>query len=74
MMYENVIGFGSTISFLTLIFVTSFLIENNIARILLFILAFVLSKKKDREIPKGEIYRNENSVIRYQEWFKGEKT
>ena len=42
MMYENVIGFGSTISFLTLIFVTSFLIENNIARILLFILAFVL--------------------------------
>lgn len=42
MMYENVIGFGSTISFLTLIFVASFLIENNIARILLFILAFVL--------------------------------
>lgn len=42
MMYENFIGFGSTISFLTLIFVTSFLIENNIARILLFILAFVL--------------------------------
>lgn len=36
MMYENVIGFGSTISFLTLIFVTSFLIENNIARILLY--------------------------------------
>lgn len=31
-------------------------------------------KKKDREIPKGEIYRNENSVIRYQEWYKGEKT
>ena len=25
-------------------------------------------KKKDREIPKGEIYRNENSVMRYQEW------
>ena len=30
-------------------------------------------KKKDREIPKGEIYRNENSVIRYQEWYKGKK-
>lgn len=30
-------------------------------------------KKKDCEIPKGEIYRNENSVIRYQEWYKGEK-
>ena len=25
-------------------------------------------KKKDNEIPKGEIYRNENSVMRYQEW------
>lgn len=25
-------------------------------------------KKKDSEIPKGEIYRNENSVMRYQEW------
>ncbi len=24
--------------------------------------------KKDSEIPKGEIYRNENSVMRYQEW------
>ncbi len=40
-MYENVIGF-STISFLILIFVTSFLVENNIAKIVLFILAFVL--------------------------------
>lgn len=28
MMYENVIGFSSTISFLILIFVTSFLVEN----------------------------------------------
>ena len=25
-------------------------------------------KKKDSEIPKGEIYRNENSAMRYQEW------
>ena len=25
-------------------------------------------QKKDSEIPKGEIYRNENSVMRYQEW------
>ena len=36
------IGFSSTISFLILIFVTSFLVENNIAKIVLFILAFVL--------------------------------
>ena len=42
MMYEKVIGFGSTISFITLIFVTSFLVDNNIARIVLFILAFIL--------------------------------
>ena len=42
MMYENVIGFSSTISFLILIFVTSFLVENNTAKIVLFILAFVL--------------------------------
>lgn len=42
MMYENVIGFSSTISFLILIFVSSFLVENNIARIILFILAFIL--------------------------------
>ena len=33
MMYENVIGFSSTISFLILIFVTSFLVENNTAKI-----------------------------------------
>ena len=42
MMYENMIGFSSTISFLILIFVTSFLVKNNIAKIVLFILAFVL--------------------------------
>lgn len=42
MMYENVIGFSSAISFLILIFVTSFLAENNIAKIVLFILAFIL--------------------------------
>ena len=42
MMYENVIGFSSAISFLILIFVTSFLVENNIAKIVLFILAFIL--------------------------------
>ena len=42
MLYENVIGFSSTISFLILIFVTSFLVENNTAKIVLFILAFVL--------------------------------
>lgn len=42
MMYENVIGFGSTISYLILIFVTSFLVKNTTAQILLFILAFVL--------------------------------
>ena len=42
MMYEKVIGFGSIISFITLIFVTSFLVDNNIARIVLFMLAFIL--------------------------------
>ena len=42
MLYENVIGFSSAISFLILIFVTSFLVENNIAKIVLFILAFIL--------------------------------
>ena len=42
MMYEKVIGFGATISFITLIFVTSFLVDNNIARIVLFMLAFIL--------------------------------
>ena len=42
MMYEKVIGFGSTISFITLIFVASFWGDNNIARIVLFMLAFIL--------------------------------
>ena len=42
LMYEKVIGFGSTISYLILIFVTSFLVKNTTAQILLFILAFVL--------------------------------
>ncbi len=42
MMYEYVIGYSSTISFLTLIFVTSFLVENHIAQVSLFILAFAL--------------------------------
>ena len=42
MMYEKVVGFGSTISFITLIFVASFWVDNNIARIVLFMLAFIL--------------------------------
>lgn len=42
LMYEKVIGFGSTISYLILIFVTSFLVKNTTAQIFLFILAFVL--------------------------------
>lgn len=42
MMYEIVIGYSSTISFLTLIFVTSFLVENHMAKVPLFILAFAL--------------------------------
>ncbi len=42
LMYEKVIGFGSTISYLILLFVTSFLVKNTTAQILLFILAFVL--------------------------------
>lgn len=42
MMYEYVIGYSSTVSFLTLIFVTSFLVENHIAQVSLFILAFAL--------------------------------
>lgn len=42
MMYEYVIGYSSTISFLTLIFVTSFLVKNHIAQVSLFILAFAL--------------------------------
>ena len=42
MMYEYVIGYSSTVSFLTLIFVTSFLVENHVAQVSLFILAFAL--------------------------------
>ncbi len=42
LMYEKVIGFGSTISYLILIFVTSFLVKNTTAQIVLFILAFAL--------------------------------
>ena len=42
MMYEKVVGLGSTISFITLIFVASFWVDNNIARIVLFMLAFIL--------------------------------
>ena len=40
MMYENVIGFGSTISFLIQILVAVFFVKNTTAQILLFILAF----------------------------------
>lgn len=40
MMYENVIGFGSTLSFLIEVFVAVFFVKNTTAQILLFILAF----------------------------------
>ena len=40
MMYENVIGFGSTISFLIQILVAVYFVKNTTAQILLFILAF----------------------------------
>ena len=40
MMYENVIGFGSTISFLIQILVAVFFVKHTTAQILLFILAF----------------------------------
>ena len=40
MMYENVIGFGSTISFLIQVFVAVFFVKYTTAQILLFILAF----------------------------------
>ncbi len=40
MMYENVIGFGSTISFLIQVLVAVFFVKNTTAQILLFILAF----------------------------------
>lgn len=39
MMYENVIGFGSTISFLIQVLVAVFFVKNTTAQILLFILA-----------------------------------
>lgn len=42
MMYEIVIGYTSTVSFLILIFVSSFLVEDIIAQVSLFILAFIL--------------------------------
>lgn len=42
MMYEYVIGYSSTVSFLILIFVSSFLVENKTAQSFLFILAFIL--------------------------------
>lgn len=40
MMYEKVIGFGSTISFLIQVLVAVFFVKNTTAQILLFILAF----------------------------------
>ena len=40
MMYENVIGFGSTISFLVQVLVAVFFVKNTTAQIILFILAF----------------------------------
>lgn len=40
MMYENVIGFGSTISFLIQVLVAVFFVKNTTAQILLFVLAF----------------------------------
>ena len=40
MMYENVIGFGSTLSFLIQVLVAVFFVNNTTAQILLFILAF----------------------------------
>lgn len=40
MIYENVIGFGSTLSFLIQVLVAVFFVKNTTAQILLFILAF----------------------------------
>ncbi len=40
MMYENVIGFGSTLSFLIQVLVAVFFVKNTTAQIILFILAF----------------------------------
>lgn len=42
MFYEIVIGTLSSVTFFILILVSSFAVENNIARIILFILAFVI--------------------------------
>ena len=42
LLYEKVIGYTSTVSFLILIFVTSFFVQSNPARVILFLLAFVL--------------------------------
>ena len=42
MMYEMVIGYISSITFLILMFTLSFAVENTIARIILFILAFLV--------------------------------
>ena len=42
MMYECVIGYMSTITFLILMFTVSFAVQNIIARIVLFILAFLV--------------------------------
>ena len=40
MMYENVIGFGSTLSFLIQVLVAVFFVKNTTAQIILFVLAF----------------------------------
>lgn len=42
MMYEYVIGFMSSITFLILIFVSSYLIDNSLAQTILFISAFII--------------------------------
>ena len=42
MMYECVIGFMSSITFLILIFTLSYAVEHNIVRIILFVLAFLI--------------------------------
>ncbi len=42
MMYECVIGFMSSISFIVLIFVSSYLINNSLAQIILIISAFII--------------------------------
>ena len=42
MFYENVIGFTSSISFIILIFIVAYFIENIIAKVIVFLLAFVI--------------------------------